>query len=126
MTIALTTRFNSNTAVRDRVGDVIQVVYDIDVTGSYPDGGETISFATEFREVHSVSEGGVGPWVGGNPWNDLIYIPRFVRSALNAGFLRFYVGAAAGAQFAQAAVAAYGSDFRVTLLVIGRPATDSV
>lgn len=124
MALALSVRTNQNTRERGFLGDLLLVIYNADLTVNYPAGGEAISFATEFREVFSVSEGAFEE-IPGDGWNDLVYITKYVSGTVNTGFLRFYVGAVAAAQFAQEAAGAYGSDFRVRLLVTGRPITDA-
>jgi hypothetical protein len=130
---SITLRFNSNANVpTPSPGDVIHAIYDVfvDTAGgnAYPAGGEPISFAAQFFEVHSVAgDPAIAAPVLGAADAVGAMIPKFQRDAgaagFNAGFVRFYQGAVGN--LTELAVAPYPNVLNFTLLVHGRPITDA-
>lgn len=131
MSISATLRYNSNDFVPQPGGDLIVIILDVIVVAggnTYPLGGEPINFNAQLAEAHIVvptlafndqaGSGGVDV--------DGALVVGFERDTVNTGRFRFYQGpAGAIANLPELANAAYGSPFQFSILVHGRPITDS-
>lgn len=131
MAITLTVRYNSNTRVPTPApGDLITVIYDIAVAAdpnAYPAGGEPISFANEFREVYGVVPGALFEQAAAGMPSAGALVAAFQAASLNTGVIRLYNPAGAGLFLAEfTALDPYPVAVAGRIVVVGRPATDSV
>lgn len=131
-----TLRYNANAFAPPPSGDLTTAVYDVVITAAantYPSGGESVDFSTEFAEVHSVvGTPALEPPTVGAADNTGVMVPVFQRATGaagdNQGTVRLYQadgGALGLANLAELTVGAYPNNLQFTLVVHGRPITDA-
>ncbi len=131
MAIVVTLRYDANAFEPKPAGDLMVAIFDVIVAAdpnTYPLGGEPIDFSLQFAEAHIVvptlafndQAGAGGVDVDG------AMVVGFERDTVNTGRFRFYQGpAGAIANLPELANAVYATPFQFSILVHGRPITDS-
>lgn len=127
---SVTLRYNSNAFAPQPGGDLTTAMYEVTVDAggnAYPAGGEPIDFSAEFAEAHSVViTPSFDPAGAGNPDASGAMLPAFERDTANTGRIRFFQsGESANNNFVELLVAAYPNAMQFSILVHGRPITDS-
>lgn len=130
MAFTVTPVYNSNDFEPRPSGDLATVIYDVSALASdvYPGAtGELVDLSGQFNEVYSVAFGVFGALPGGAPWPTQLIVPNWSINLANTGNLRFFVESdgGAGTPLANLANAVYPFDFRLRMIVVGRPVTDS-